>query len=100
MIRERDGLLVAVSDGEMLDAQRDLASSEGLFCQPESATTLAALRKLTAAGRIKTGEGGVVLVVTGSGLKTLHLLVSAPIEVHRLALEGLEAGLAGLGRQA
>ncbi len=96
LIRERGGLLVAVSDEEMLDAQRDLASSEGLFGQPESATTLAALRKLAAAGRIKTGEGGVVLIVTGSGLKTLHLLVSAPILVHRFALDGLEAGLAGL----
>ncbi|MGZ5497221.1 MAG: threonine synthase [Candidatus Aminicenantales bacterium] len=100
MIRERDGLLVAVSDREMLEAQRELASTEGLFCQPESATTLAALRKLTAAGRIKSGEGGTVLIVTGSGLKTLHLLVSAPIEVHRLALDGLEAGLAGLCRPA
>jgi threonine synthase len=98
MIRERDGLLLAVSDEEMLEAQRELASSEGLFCQPESATTLAALRKLVASGRVKTGEGGVVLILTGSGLKTLHLLVSAPVEVHRLALEGLEAGLAGLCR--
>ncbi|MGZ5496157.1 MAG: threonine synthase [Candidatus Aminicenantales bacterium] len=100
MIRERDGLLVAVSDREMLEAQRELASTEGLFCQPESATTLAALRKLTAGGRIKSGEGGIVLIVTGSGLKTLHLLVSAPIEVHRLALDGLEAGLSGLCRPA
>ena len=100
LIRERDGLLVAVSDEEMLEAQRDLASSEGLFGQPESATTLAALRKLTAAGRIKTGEGGVVLIVTGSGLKTLHLLVSAPIQVHRFALDGIDAGLYGFGRPA
>ncbi len=98
MIRERDGLLLAVSDEEMLEAQRELAAREGLFCQPESATTLAALRKLSAAGRIKSGEGGVVLVLTGSGLKTLHLLVSEPVEVHRLALDGLEAGLAALCR--
>jgi threonine synthase len=100
MIRERDGLLLAVSDAEMLEAQRELASSEGLFCQPESATTLAALRKLVAAGRLKSGEGGIVLLLTGSGLKTLPLLASAPIEVHRFALEGLEAGLAALSRAA
>jgi len=98
MIRERDGLLLAVSDGEMLEAQRELAANEGLFCQPESATTLAAMKKLTAFGRVKSGEGGVVLVLTGSGLKTLHLLVSEPVEVHRLSLDGLEAGLAGLRR--
>ena len=96
LIRERDGLVVAVSDAEMLEAQRELAASEGLFCQPESATTLAAARKLAAAGRIATGDGPVVLVLTGSGLKTLHLLVSEPAEVHRLPLDGLEAGLAAL----
>lgn len=98
LIRERDGLILAVSDAEMLDAQRELASSEGLFCQPESATTLAALRKLAAAGRVQTGQGAVVCVLTGSGLKTLHLLMSQPVEVHRLPLDGLEAGLASLRR--
>lgn len=98
MIRQRDGLLLAVSDGEMLEAQRELAANEGLFCQPESATTLAAVKKLAAAGRIKGGEGGIVLVLTGSGLKTLHLLVSEPVEVHRFSVDGLEAGLLGLGR--
>lgn len=96
LIRERDGLIVAVSDGEMLEAQRELASAEGLFCQPESATTLAAAQKLVAAGRIKSGEGAAVCLLTGSGLKTLHLLVAQPVEVHRLTLDGLEAGLAAL----
>lgn len=97
LIRERDGLILAVGDKEMLEAQRELAASEGLFCQPESATTLAALRKLVAAGRVRSGED-VVCILTGSGLKTLHLLVSEPVEVHRLPLEGLEAGLASLRR--
>ncbi len=100
MMRERGGLLLAVADEEMLDAQRELAAGDGLFCQPESATTLAALKKLLAAGRIKTGAGAVVLVLTGSGLKTLHMLSSMPVEVHRFPLEGLEAGLARLRRSA
>jgi threonine synthase len=100
LIRERDGLLLAVSDAEMLEAQREMASSEGLFCQPESATTLAALKKLAAAGRARPGQGDIVLVATGSGLKTLHLLVAEPVEVHRLALAGLEDGLAALCRAA
>jgi threonine synthase len=100
MIRERDGLLIAVSDEDMLEAQRELASSEGLFCQPESATTLAALKRLRSAGRLRAGEGGVVLILTGSGLKTLHLLASAPLEIHRFAIDGLEAGLARLSEGA
>ena len=84
----------------MLEAQRELAAGEGLFGQPESAATLAALKRLAAAGRIRAGDGAVVLVLTGSGLKSLHLLMAAPVEVHRLALDGLEAGLSRLARPA
>lgn len=98
LIRDRGGLLTAVSDEEMLGAQRELAADEGLFCQPESATTLAAAKKLAADGRIAPGDGGIVLVLTGSGLKTLHLLDPARIEIHRLDLDGLESGLARLRR--
>jgi threonine synthase len=100
MIRERGGLLLAVSDAEMIDAQRELATAEGVFCQTESATVLAALKKLAGSGRIGAGAGPTVLVLTGSGLKTLHLTSATPVEVHRLALEGLEDGLAALGRAA
>ena len=100
LIRERGGLITAVSDAEMLGAQRKLAAGEGLFGQPESAATLAALQSLAAAGRIRTGDGAVVLVVTGNGLKSLSLLMATPVEVHRLALDGLEAGLARLARPA
>ena len=98
LLRERDGLVVSVSDEEMLESQRELASSEGIFCQPESATTLAAARKLVAGGRIADGDRPIVLILTGSGLKTLHLLASEPADVHRLPLDGLEAGLAALVR--
>lgn len=98
LVRERGGLLTAVSDEEMLGAQRELAAEEGLFCQPESATTLAAAKKLAAAGLIRPGDGGIVLILTGSGLKTPHLLDPARIDVQRLDLEGLESGLARLCR--
>jgi len=95
MIRDRRGLLVAVTDDEMLKAQRELAAAEGLFCQPESATTLAALKKLVAKGW-PDGAGDDVLVLTGSGLKTPASLESAPMTIHRLALGELEPGLARL----
>ena len=95
LIRERRGLLVAVTDDEMLEAQRELAAREGLFCQPESATTLAALKTLVRTGRAG-GDGDDVLVLTGSGLKTSALLEHAPIAIHRVPVDGLEAGLARL----
>ncbi|MGB9893916.1 MAG: threonine synthase, partial [Candidatus Saccharicenans sp.] len=46
IIRENNGFLIAISDDEMKQAQKLLASTEGLFVQPESASTLAAYLKL------------------------------------------------------
>jgi len=96
MIRARQGVLVDVTDEEMLGAQRELAGGEGLFCQPESATTLAALKKLAAKPGGLDRDGVSVLVLTGSGLKTPGLPESLPVEVRRLALDRLAEGLARL----
>jgi threonine synthase len=96
MIRARRGVLVDVTDEEMLEAQRELAGGEGLFCQPESATTLAALKKLAAKPGGLDRDGASVLVLTGSGLKTPGLPETLPVEVRRLALDRLAEGLARL----
>jgi threonine synthase len=96
MIRAHKGVLLAVTDNEMLEAQRELAAAEGLFCQPESATTLAALNKLASSGRAAGTSDDAVLILTGSGLKTPHLLESVPVEVHKVPLSELESRLARL----
>jgi threonine synthase len=57
-----------VTDGEILAAYRMLASSEGVFCEPSSASSVAGLIKAHAAGRFAPGER-VVCVLTGNGLK-------------------------------
>lgn len=92
LIADRKGMLVSVSDGEMLEAQRALASAEGLFCQPESAVALAGLTKLRADGRMGHVTSAV-LVLTGSGLKSPHALDAVPLEVHELGFEDLEGRL-------
>ncbi len=97
MIRDRRGLIVSVSDEEMFAAQRDLAAAEGLFCQPESAVTLAALAKLRAAGRI-ADDGAKVLILTGSGLKAPHALESLPLAVAETDVADLEGRLGDLVR--
>ena len=61
-----------VSDGEILKAQSLLASREGIFAEPASATTVAGLAKLLEAGVIKSGETAVC-VVTGTGMKDPQL---------------------------
>jgi threonine synthase len=67
-IRESDGMAVAVEEDEMLEGMADLARDAGLFACPEGGATLAALRRLRAAGRV-AGSERVVIFNTGSGLK-------------------------------
>ncbi len=70
-LRARDesgGRIEAVSDEEILDAYRDLARYEGIFCEPASAASVAGVRKLAAEGAIDPGTT-IVCVLTGHGLK-------------------------------
>jgi len=65
---ESGGAIEAVTDGEILSAQRLLAASEGIFAEPASSASLALLAKLSHAGRVPP-DSTVVCVLTGSGLK-------------------------------
>ena len=65
---ESGGLIEAVSDDEILEAQRLIAQLEGVFCEPASAAGVAGVRRLAAEGRIGQEET-VVCVLTGHGLK-------------------------------
>ncbi|MDQ2965861.1 MAG: threonine synthase, partial [Chloroflexota bacterium] len=64
---DSNGLIESVTDDEILEAWRDLARVEGIFCEPSSAAGVAGARKLAAAGHL-SGEL-VVCVLTGTGLK-------------------------------
>lgn len=78
-LRETKGCAIAVSDAELLSAQKDLATTEGLFVCPEGAATLAAARKLREQGWI-TAEQRVMLLNTGSGIKYPDTVrVNAPV---------------------
>ena len=61
---ESRGLVRAVSDEEILEAYRLLASKEGVFCEPASAASVAGLLRYGADGAER-----VVCVLTGHGLK-------------------------------
>ena len=69
-IYESHGTAIAVSDDSILEAQRHLAATEGIFAAPEGAATLAALKELINQGWIDPEER-IVLFNTGSGLKYL-----------------------------
>jgi len=65
---ESGGRIETVTDDEILAAYHDLAATEGIFCEPASAASLAGIRKLAAAGRVDRAAT-VVCVLTGHGLK-------------------------------
>lgn len=69
-LRESNGIAVAVSDEKILEAQKLLAGSEGIFAAPEGAATLAGLIRLVKQKWIQPDER-VVLFNTGTGLKYL-----------------------------
>src|SRR5438445_11945371 len=61
---ESRGAIRSVSDEEILSAFRLLASREGMFCEPDSAASVAGLLKYGA-----DGAEQIVCVLTGRGLK-------------------------------
>ena len=65
---ESGGRIEAVTDREILSAYRLLASKEGVFVEPSSASSVAGLLQLHAAGQLDPGQR-VVCTVTGHGLK-------------------------------
>jgi threonine synthase len=72
-ITETDGLVLAVSDAELLEAKAAIDAS-GVGCEPASAVTLAGLRKLVGTGAVKP-EDRVVAILTGHILKDPGLLL-------------------------
>ena len=67
------GAILGVSDADVVDAIRLLASTEGIFTETAGGVTVAALRQAVREGRVRHDED-VVLVITGNGLKTLDAL--------------------------
>lgn len=67
---ESGGLIEAVTDRQILQAQSDLAARDGVFVEPASAAGVAGLIALSSAGRVDTGQT-ITITVTGHGLKDI-----------------------------
>ena len=65
-VHAADALVRSVDDAEILVAWQELATIEGLFCEPSSAAPLAAARRGDVPG------GRLVVTVTGHGLKDVE----------------------------
>lgn len=65
---ESGGLIDTVTDDEILESYKMLARTEGIFCEPASAASVAGVRKKAAQGYFRE-QATVVCVLTGHGLK-------------------------------
>jgi threonine synthase len=64
-----------VTDEEILAAYATVARTEGVFCEPASAASVAGVTKLYRAGGLREGET-VVCTLTGHGLKDADIAIS------------------------
>jgi len=72
IVRKSQGTAIAVSDDEIMDGVKELASVEGIFACPEGGAALAAYQQLLNMGFL-TESDRVVLFNTGSGYKYLDI---------------------------
>jgi len=82
LIRETGGTAVSVSSSDALEAAALMTKLEGIFPCPESATTIPALKTALKEG-VVSKDATIILVVTGSGLKSIPAFPSvniSPIE--------------------
>ncbi len=94
IIRESGGFGVTVSDEEILTAEKELAMLTGVFAEPSGAAGYAGLLRLLNEGKIARDER-IVLLVTGSGLKSIDAVVGiagsvVPIEKGSEGMEMVE----------
>jgi threonine synthase len=64
-------------------------SAKGLFCLPESATTLAGMLRLHGESAFGA-EDRIVLAVTGSGTKNLGVIDVSKLNIRHASLEDIE----------
>ena len=98
-IRESDGLVVNVTDEEIMAAQKLLGRTCGVFGEPAGVTGAAGLKKLCEQGKIPA-DATVVSVVTGNGLKDVANAIkscgepiSIPSDMDRLLEAFAEKGI-------
>jgi len=80
-----NGFVMDVTDEEIAEAKA-MIGRDGIGCEPASATTLAALRKLTEQGRIDR-DAVVVAILTGHALKDTDYILKS--HLREPAMEGV-----------
>ena len=81
--KESGGWAEDISDDEIVEAIKLLATTEGIFTETAGGVTLGATKKLIKQGRIPKDES-IVVCITGNGLKTQEAVserIGKPIKI-------------------
>jgi threonine synthase len=84
-VHDTNGFVMDVTDEEIAEAKA-MIGLDGIGCEPASATTLAALRKLTEQGEIDR-DARVVAILTGHALKDTDYILKS--QLREPALQGV-----------
>ena len=82
-VKESKGVFETVTDDEAVEGIKLLAATEGIFAETAGGVTVATLKKLAEAGKIKKRDM-TVAYITGNGLKTQEAVVnslSSPLKI-------------------
>jgi len=91
-VRNTGGAMISVSDGEILEAQKILASKGGIFAEPAASAAMAGLLRLIEMKRINSKDKAVLLV-TGHGLKDIDMVlknIQTDIKIIKPDIESVE----------
>ena len=79
VIKDSSGAIDSVLDEEILQAYTMVAGTEGVFCEPASAASVAGVIKLSKQGALREGDT-VVCTLTGHGLKDADTAISVSVQ--------------------
>lgn len=69
-VKESNGFSLTVTEEEIMDGQKQLLQSAGIFAEPSSAVVFPALRKIKE-NKLLNPDEQIVLLITGNGLKDI-----------------------------
>ncbi|HKY71088.1 MAG TPA: threonine synthase [Nitrospira sp.] len=78
-MKESSGAIDCVTDEEILQAYVTVAGTEGVFCEPASAASVAGVMKLSRQGALREGDT-VVCTLTGHGLKDADTAIGVSVK--------------------
>ncbi|WP_305907928.1 threonine synthase [Methylomarinum sp. Ch1-1] len=84
--KESGGWFDAMSDEQILAAQKMLSQFEGIFCEPASAASLAGALQDIGAGKIPEGSK-IVCTLTGNGLKDPDTAIGQCKDTHPVTID-------------